>query len=661
MKIKNQTQFSDYLISNGLIGRFAVVKLWPGIKAAEDEFIARLKTSAMHLGLECLEITADAHLCDNPNILISQKDVDFVVHLHFETPKAYDIFSFVALWNPIQFYYDWGYRKHSSNLLTHDDFLSCDSDVADDHVIRQMNNDNAHLPPSLKMYHSLSEPILKPTLGDKKIFYVGINWERINSKKGRHHELLIELDKLGVLKLFGPYKFQGVEVWKGFKSYSGPLEFDGTSIIKEINKAGIALVFSSDAHIESNIMSMRLFESAAAGALIMADEHPFIKKHFSNSILYVKMSKNTKEVIQNINENLKWINNNPQAALDMAKASQKIFVEKFILTDSLVKIYTNFNERKQKLLEINNPIKEKTLVTLYFIFDKNELELILKHINSYKSQIYNNCRAVFVVDNFNYEIFKNKFKSTIDENCGNIDVITLKLFKRDNDGNIVEKNPMGQIISKIIALDKLPSLSDVCCFVTPNEILFSDHIFKLLGTMQKNNCLVANSNILLKHSFENKTFHDLRDTITFTNLKREITNGFSRFVFTNKIFQDGLVKVTLPYLDMLSTAWLAKHFKSVKVNIATSIIDIQSDFILTYNFNFEKELEIIKDVTDNNFNSDVNIDSYKKSAFFAEFNTTSQTEKLHIFAQLIYALPIPSFIHKFFITPYKKWAIRNKN
>ena len=30
----------------GLIGKFGVVKLWPGVKVAEDEVIARLKLAA---------------------------------------------------------------------------------------------------------------------------------------------------------------------------------------------------------------------------------------------------------------------------------------------------------------------------------------------------------------------------------------------------------------------------------------------------------------------------------------------------------------------------------------------------------------------------------------------------------------------------------------
>src|SRR5207237_1386987 len=101
----------------------------------------------------------------------------------------------------------------------------------------------------------LSDPIFKPALGDRKLFYAGINWERISKKAGRHGELLKILDKTGDLRIYGPKIFKGVDVWAGYKSYMCPVPFDGTSIIRLINKAGICLCLSSAAHQESELMS----------------------------------------------------------------------------------------------------------------------------------------------------------------------------------------------------------------------------------------------------------------------------------------------------------------------------------------------------------------------------------------------------------------------
>lgn len=137
-----------------------------------------------------------ARLTTPPFTQLTREDIDFVLHLHYETPKCYVMFSIVALWNPLGFYHMWGYRRHASHLLTHDDFVSCDSRPADDHVARLIARSPMRVGPAFTLHHSLAEPILPPTTGEQRLFYVGINWERIKSKDGRHAELLRLLDVL---------------------------------------------------------------------------------------------------------------------------------------------------------------------------------------------------------------------------------------------------------------------------------------------------------------------------------------------------------------------------------------------------------------------------------------------------------------------------------
>src|SRR5215217_1426061 len=134
--------------------KFAVIKLWPELKTAEDECIARLKMAAQDLGLECIEVDSFARTAAQPRVQLTSNDIDFVLSLHFETPKCYDLFSFVALWNPLRFYHEWGYRKFTEHLLTHDDFLSCSSDWADDHVVRNISADITRDKPVFHLYHS---------------------------------------------------------------------------------------------------------------------------------------------------------------------------------------------------------------------------------------------------------------------------------------------------------------------------------------------------------------------------------------------------------------------------------------------------------------------------------------------------------------------------
>ncbi|MGB6943684.1 MAG: hypothetical protein WBE37_14890, partial [Bryobacteraceae bacterium] len=217
------------------------------MKAAEDEVIERLKIAAKSLGLECLVVDPSARLIQPPHARLTQQDVDFVLSLHFEAPKQFDIFSFVTLWNPLQFYYEWGYRKFTRHLLTHDDFLSCDSVSGDDHVMRLISGHPTREGPLFRFYPTLSGPILEPTLGDQHLFYAGMNWEKTAKKPGRHDGLLGLLDDGGDLRIYGPRIYNGVEVWKGYKSYVGSIPFDGVSVVRLINQAGISLVLSSQA------------------------------------------------------------------------------------------------------------------------------------------------------------------------------------------------------------------------------------------------------------------------------------------------------------------------------------------------------------------------------------------------------------------------------
>jgi len=135
-----------------LCRRFAVIKLWPHVKAAEDEVIERLKIAAKSLNLECLVVDSFARLIHQPYTQLTRDDVDFVLSLHFETPKRFDIFSFVTLWNPLQFYYERGYRKLTRHLLTHDDFLSTASASGDDHILRLISNDPKRDGPLFRFY-----------------------------------------------------------------------------------------------------------------------------------------------------------------------------------------------------------------------------------------------------------------------------------------------------------------------------------------------------------------------------------------------------------------------------------------------------------------------------------------------------------------------------
>ena len=535
----------DFVLPAGLIGRFAIVKLWPEIKTAEDECIARLKIAAATLGLECFEIHADGRLLEETDKIISKNDVDFVLHLHYDTPKLYDAFSFVALWNPVQFYHEWGYARTSRNLLSHDDFVSCSSPAADDHVGRLVRRVATHLPPFFNLYHSVADVVHAPSLGDFKLFYAGINWEALGGGKSRHQELLKHLDKSGNLRIFGPTIFQGVKVWDGYASYVREIPFDGISMIDEIAKAGIALVLSSKAHKDSELMSNRLFESVAAGALVICDENNFAKKYFGDSLLYIDSRCSVEEIFETIGRHLAWVKTNPEKALAMAVSAQEIFRQKFRLKKNLSDLYRGLTDRKHELSIRQRPVDEKKIkVQLYLLMPEYSESILNSHIASAAVQEYGDYSSALIIDKALSAENRNNIEIALAQSTVQIQMLEVAFIEIGINKEIKTKRKLGGVITEVLSQ---PLQADAIVFVAPNEKIFSNHLQVLAGSLARNpdkNC-AATSAILLHRD---KPVHGVHEKIDFRQLDPCTPIGYARFIFRVSALPDDL-NLALPYLD----------------------------------------------------------------------------------------------------------------
>lgn len=497
------------LKSKGYLGRFGVVKLWPKLKTAEDECIERLKIAAQKIGVECVVVDKAGHLLGSPSSYVNKENVDFVIHLHFETPKVYDAFSFVALWNPLQFYFEWGYRRFSNNLLSHDDFLSCSSPWADDHARRLMGSDPFRSSEEfLTLYHSVADPIYEPGLGERKIMYTGINWERISGKEGRFHLLLKTLEHDGVLRIHGPDVFQGVSVWKGFSSYAGPIPFDGRSIIDSLKKSGIGLVLSSEAHKQSGLMSSRLFETVAAGAAVICDENPFAKKHFGDSLFYIDSWRSPMEIRDQILAHYNWIITHEKETLQKIAKSQAIFKEHFLLDKSLEKIYLTLGERKEKLQRLRYPTGPQKRVHLISILDQELKKSFEVQLENALSQDYVDIKHVFLSDdNYQKDVKEGLIEVWTKLKGENGKSFPVVLFAQGSgEGSPHIRIPLGTVLEEYI---KTISEGEMVCVVGPNERLLSDHISSLVGALQRfpDNSFALSDNFL-HHRKNGESFFD---------------------------------------------------------------------------------------------------------------------------------------------------------
>lgn len=346
--------------------RIGVVKLWPEKSAAEHENIERIRIAAAKIGVDVVTIDRNGCLLDQPGKLVDSTLVDFVLNLHYETPKNYDAFSYAALWNPPDLYFLWGYETVYYHQISHEGFVSPGSTIAEDVIIRGRPREFARRSFPI-LNHTLAEPIIRPQRrDDRRIFYCGINWERIGNRAGRHATLLEALDDADCIEIYGPEKIHGIAPWAGYRNYRGQLPFDGVSLVKAASRAGAVLVFSSDMHRRSGIMSNRLFEALASGALIIGDSHPFIATHFSDCVLTVDDSQPAKEQARQVISHLDWANGHPTEAADLAARAQQKFIERFRLDTQLEGLYAHFLASQKDTAIRRRLAEDRELVSVLF-------------------------------------------------------------------------------------------------------------------------------------------------------------------------------------------------------------------------------------------------------------------------------------------------------
>jgi hypothetical protein len=591
-------------MKQNLVYKFAIVKLWPELKTAEDECIARIKIAANDIGIECVEINSDGFFLDNINERVSQDNVDFVIHLHYDTPKCYDAFSFVALWNPVRFYHEWGFSRTSRNLTTHDDFISCSSEAADNHVRSMIEvSDQTLLSPKFKLYHSTPRIEFEPSLGDHKLFYVGINWEKITGGKVRHQEVLKRLDKTGLLRIYGPNIFQGVKVWAGYKSYVKEIPFDGVSMMSEISKSGISLVLSSPAHKESSLMSSRLFESIAAGALIICDENPFAKNNFADTLLYIDSRDSVEKICKDIEDHIQWAKSNPQKALAKIAAAQEIFKSHFNLQTNLKDLYSHLNERKEQLKQQLNPLNQNYIkVNAYFLLPEFSEEILKKHIDSIATQDYKYFYPFLVINDSLSEAQHEKVKATLERVGSKAKIIKIYCSNYLNHINN-HKRTLGDIIYELIALS---NDEDAFMIIAPNERIYSNHVSVLAGALNRNLHTTCAANAAIIRNGE--IVHAVSELLDFGHVDRLNPCGYGRFIFrVNKISENA--------------KWLLKSLDG------RPIAALIGKNILLQQFQVTIEIEIKKEFPERTWNEVVEnqlINSYFPEVMSIYFGKTPQ-------------------------------------
>lgn len=338
--------------------KVALIHNWPGSRNAELDLIGRMHKVLTGLGHDPTVIDPFGNPLDLAGELIGDvapldgSAFDFCLNLHFNNPQWLDCFSYAVNWNPVAYLLrdpNHGTPQPRRELLYlaaclagHDLILSAGSAETDQLVAALAERPNpAAAFPDLRLHTGCQseESVAPVSLDDFRVFYIGVNWERIvdSSRSDRRHGGLLErLDANGRVDFYGVAKVCGIEPWKGFRNYRGELPFDnGMSIIRTANRCGVSLVLSSPQHRASGLVSMRIFQACAARTVVISDDNPFIVENFGDTVLTFEYSTDPALTCERIERLIGWIEQHQEEAAAKAERAHRIFTERFALNREL--------------------------------------------------------------------------------------------------------------------------------------------------------------------------------------------------------------------------------------------------------------------------------------------------------------------------------------
>jgi Glycosyl transferase family 2/Glycosyl transferases group 1 len=360
--------------------RIAVQNSFPNRpQTAEAEWIRRFFTACGRLGFEPVEvITSDDIMRCQP---------DCVLTTHESSPKTTAFPTLGLNWSPPVFFAtDPGRRRSVLSLDGHlcgsAQIVQWLDDFATGHGKRAIIHNGLMLPSTPDA--GPAGPL--PT--ELAIVYSGLHWDG-----SRHGAIFRGLDGRVPLRLYGP-----PEAWadRG-ANYRGAVPFDGVSIIGAIRDAGIALCLQKAAHREANCPSMRLFEAAAAGALIITDDFEFPREWFRDSVLYVDAELPAPMVVEKIVSHVEWAKRNPEAANRLAQRSNELF-RRCLTLERMLQPLPEFAElvRDGRSMAVGGGSKEDAQPTVEYIIriGSRPAATLARALDSLAAQTY---RAIAVI------------------------------------------------------------------------------------------------------------------------------------------------------------------------------------------------------------------------------------------------------------------------
>ncbi|MBW4660791.1 MAG: glycosyltransferase family 2 protein [Drouetiella hepatica Uher 2000/2452] len=359
--------------------KIAIQNPFAGQLVAETELSRRIFLAAVNLGWEAIEVSASTE--------IKAFQPDFVIALHNNSPKLSDCPTYGCMWNPPSFFE--GTEKYVQNVLSYDGYLT--SSKAIDRWLHHLLYNTPKVFFTAPFFTSCPQNQYQaPQLENPRLAYLGSNWDGL-----RFQHLFEGLDDQDYMEVYG-----NSEGWQHLNhAYRGVIPYDGESVLRMLNQAGVGLCLHREEHRQAALPSMRIFEIVASGAIAICSDHPFIRETFGDSVLYIDPDVGYATQIEQISSHIQFIKDNLEAALDLSARAHSIFLKTYALEKLLLNLLPHHQTLvEQKGFALSQSLSYQQAPTVQIILKDGSQspEQLANSLQQIAQQTYANCSVILV-------------------------------------------------------------------------------------------------------------------------------------------------------------------------------------------------------------------------------------------------------------------------
>lgn len=351
---------------------------------------------------------------------------DFIIAHYNFTPKFCHIPTYITFNGPTSFKFKSDYDIRY--CLSFDGYLTQSESIAQSledlcfgyskkcHVLKNFANSRP------------KNDYFEVNLKNPKLAYFANNWEVKTggfdgTKTPRFEKLFSHLaKKTNFLELYGDAK--GWSWIENNTLIKGAIPFENAdSLNNAYRNSGVGLALSTHDFHKEGAGNNRIYEIVSSGAVCIADDLPFYKEVFGNNLLYIT-TRDEVQMAAQIIKHFNWIKNNPQAALEKAKAAHEIFCQKLSM-EKMVQNVIAFHHKVQKEnycsvgYKNDLPKSQKPLVSVVVRSGDRSAKMVARTLDSVANQTYDNIQLVFILYKENQELadlienYRTKFSNLI--------------------------------------------------------------------------------------------------------------------------------------------------------------------------------------------------------------------------------------------------------